>query len=282
MVKEAEKMCMDKVIVFEQPETWLKLVNDALGDFGSYLTRLKASDLEYSFWDCSGLDDIFQDNELADIFTNIEDALSGYSLQVYHGCRFNSDQNPKVVGLKASSTQGIQTSLLELASKDEVLKEYLSAIREAIDDYFIVQQAKNRDNQVWFCLNRREIINDGGVYCVFGSEYRLLILNNIDELLAQRLLRYGMPAIVVIHLPLDDHLANFRDYTAKYLFALWIHYHMGFSDIDFPGSFSCWIKRDVEPQLIHDVERPERVYDHYNTDSRWYTWEEMYLNEQVN
>lgn len=119
--------------------------------------------------------------------------------------------------------------------------------------------------------------DEGGVYVAFGSEFRLLILNGIDESLRLRLLHYGRPAIVVVELPIGEYFADYTDNIAKFLFALWIHHRLEFSDLDFPSGFSCYIKSPVLAGNVAGIVQPPRVYDQYNRDSRWYAWDEMDL-----
>jgi hypothetical protein len=269
-----------RIIEFENPSTWLELVEKSLQNPQEYFERLSQGDIEYSHWDCSGLDHIIDDAELGIILDTIADNLNGYSLRLYHGCRLHGAEDPRISGLKISSTQGIEQALVEMAQKDAVLKNHLHRIKIEIEDKFTREQAEGRNGQIWFCIRYKEMVEEGGVYCAFGSEYRLMILNSISPNLKARLLYYGTPAIVVLKVPIEPYLVGFRDYAAKYLFSLWIHYRLGIDDINFPSGFACYLQEDIPAEYITDIIKPEKVYDQYNENERWYTWAEMVLEEQ--
>jgi hypothetical protein len=266
-------------IRFDKPETWFDLVDAALGMPETYFDRLSAADLERAHWDCSGLDAVFDYAELQIILGSIEQAIAGCSIRLYHGCRLNDGEIPSVVGLRASSTDGITASLLELAERDPVLRQHVEAINEKVSDVFYRDQARCRNNQIWFCLTEHEMIEEGGVYSAFGSEYRLLILNGIDQTLKYRLFRYGTPAIVAVELPIDPYLLRFKGSIAKFLFSLWIHHRLEFHDTDKPGGFACYIETDVPPEHVREILRPKRVHDQYNRDSRSYSWDEIFIRD---
>lgn len=270
-----------KVIDFEKPQSWLELVEESLSNPAEYFDRLCKSKIEYSCWDCSGLDHVFSDAELSIVINKISDNLSGYSLRLYHGCRLYDGEDPMRSGLKTSSTQGIEAALLEIAKKDVVLKNYLEKIRTEIAAKFTREQAECRNGQIWFCIRYKEMIEEGGVYCVFGSEYRLIILNAIDGNLKERLLYYGTPAILVLNIPVDKYLEYFRNYAAKYLFSLWIHHKLQLDEINFPSGFACYLRQDIPAELIDEIITPEKVYDRYNVDGRWYRWEEMFRRDEI-
>jgi hypothetical protein len=204
-------------------------------------------------------------------------SLAGHSLQLYHGCRLYDGHDPRKSGMHPSSCAGIADSLLALAAADPVLKDHVEAIKATLARREYREQVTSRDGQIWFCITKKEMLEDGGVYIAFGSEFRLLILNNIDDALAHRLFHYGKPAIVVFDLPFDPFLTKFKDVAAKFLFSLWIHHRLSLDDINKPRGFSCWIKEEVPAQHVVDVIRADRVYDHYNTICRWYAWDEIDL-----
>jgi hypothetical protein len=266
-----------KVIDFERPQTWLSLVEKSLSNPDSYVQRLSDAEIDHSHSDCSGLDDVISYGELQSIIQTISENLNNYRLRLYHGCRLDDGDNPKLSGLKISSTKGIEQALIKIAQNDVVLKDYLERIKLETEDKFTKEQAECRNGQIWFCIRFKEIIEEGGVYCVFGSEYRLLILNSIGKRLKERLLYYGRPAIIILNLPIEPFLCNFRENTARYLFSLWVHHRLKLDDINFPTGFACWIKEDVPAEFIHEIIAPEKVYDQYNDDSRWYSWSEMKL-----
>jgi hypothetical protein len=271
---------MQKVIEFEEPTTWLHIAEESLDLPETYVQRLSTAGTMISHWDCSGLNNVISDSELQNILKNISKKLGGYSLRLYHGCRLYNRDDPKVTGLKASSTSGIEQSFIELAQNDEVLVKHLDKIKSEINDKFAQRQAQSRDRQIWFCIRYKEMIEEGGVYCVFGSEYRLLILNSINPKLKDRLLYYGRPAIVSLNVPIIPYLEYFTQEISKYLFDLWIQHKLKLEVTNFPSGFACWINQDIPGGLVNEVLMPDKVYDQYNDDSRWYTWAEMALEEQ--
>jgi hypothetical protein len=264
-------------IKFDEPDTWLPMVQKALGDPDAYERRLRDAGVEQAYWDCSGLDHVLSPGELRAILGRIEHALTGHSLQLYHGCRLHDGYDPRATGMKPSSCAGIADALLALAAADPVLKDHVDAITATLALKEYREQVRSRDGQIWFCITEKEMIEDGGVYIAFGSEFRLLILNGIDEALGRRLFHYGQPAIVLFNLPFDSYLADFKDVAAKFLFSLWIHHRLGLDDVNKPRGFSCWIKREVPAERIIDIIQAEKVYDHYNTECRWYAWDEIDL-----
>jgi len=197
---------------------------------------------------------------------------------LYHGCRLDKDENPIDTGIRVSNTEGIVSSLLDLAENDPVLCNHLEEIREEIQDHFYQEQAKHRNGQIWFCLTKNEMIEEGGVYSAFGSEFRLLILNGINDKLKARLFHYGKPSIVVLNLPMDPYLSKFTDSISRYLFSLWIFHRLDLPEQERPKGFSCYIKTDIPKEHVANIIQPKRVYDQYNKDSRWYTWDEMVKN----
>lgn len=271
---------MQKVIEFEKPATWLHIIEESLELPETYVRRLLKAGIAISYWDCSGLDNVISNLELQGILENISQKLDGYSLRLYHGCRLYNGDNPKVTCLKASSTAGIEQSFIELVENDAVLVKHLDRIKSEINDKFTQQQAQSRDSQIWFCIRYKEMIEEGGVYCAFGSEYRLLILNSINRKLKDRLLHYGIPAVLSLNVPIIPYLEFFTQEISKYLFALWIQHKLKLDDTDFPSGFSCWIETDMPGEVVNEIIKPDKVYDQYNSDSRWYTWAEMALEEQ--
>jgi hypothetical protein len=265
------------VIHFDKPDTWVDIVKSALPDEQGYLHRLRAAGIECVYGDCSGLDHVFSNVELENILSRIEVKLFGHAVRLYHGCRLNEGEDPTVLGLHPSCTNGIVASLLDMAGDDPVLCNYVDAIRSKVASQSYQEQARYRTGQIWFCLTEKEMIEEGGVYTAFGSEYRLLILNSIDESLNKRLFFYGIPAVVVVDLPINSHLHYFISNIAKFLFSLWMHHKLGFSDYEAPAGFACYIKNNVPAEYIAEIMRPRKVFDQYNTDSRWYTWDEMYI-----
>lgn len=264
-------------IHFDKPETWMSLVEGALDDPQDYLERLQNSEIDYVCWDCSNLEPIFSSNEQRFIFQNIETVLQDQSIRLYHGCRLY-EENPLKSGLRTSSANGIENALISLAENDPVLQEHIDAIKETIANSFYQEQAGCRNNQIWFCLTQREMIEEGGVYIAFGSEYRLLILNGVDPSLKNRLFHYGKPSIVAVELPIEPFLSKFTDVASKFLFSLWVHHKLKFPDNDAPDGFGCYIETDVPAEHVAEIIHPEKAYDQYNSDSRWYSWDEMYLS----
>lgn len=265
-------------IHFDTPETWMPLIEAALDDPQDYLSRLKNADLEYVCWDCSNLESTFSYEELRFIFRKIEAVLSDCSFRLYHGCRLYND-SPLQNGLTVSSTDGIESALLDLAKNDPILNQHSDAIKENIENSLYQEQARCRNHQIWFCLTQKEMIEEGGVYIAFGSEYRLLILNGIDPSIKNRLLHYGKPSIVAVDLPVESFLIKYKDVASKFLFSLWAHHNLNLPDIDEPGGFSCHLEIDVPAEYVSEIIHPKKVYDQYNSDSRWYSWDEMYLSE---
>lgn len=267
---------MDKdVIDFANSQTWINLVEDSLDDPEEYLTRLSAGGIECSYWDCSGLTHVFSDDELHAILKSIQGNLDEFKIRLYHGCRLLNSEDPQIQGLKISSTHGIEQALLNLAKEDAVLNAYEDKIRQIIDNKFTREQAKSRNGQIWFGLRYNEIVEQGGVYCAFGSEYRLMILNSVDPSLKERLLCHGVPSIVVVDVPIVPYLERFRADAAKYLLALWIHQKLKLDDRDFPSGFSCWMEVDIPSEFVNAVLKPDKVHDRYNSVSRWYAWDDM-------
>ncbi|HZV71403.1 MAG TPA: hypothetical protein VFG10_17730 [Saprospiraceae bacterium] len=264
-----------RVICFDLPDTWLDLVDSALISPIEYLNRLKAGNLEYSCWDCSGLEDVFDDSELDSILAKIEKAVKGNCLGLYHGCRLEVNDNPSKTGLNPSSIKGITSSLFKLAKNDIVLRDYLKEIEEALLSEEFQLQADLRDGQIWFCLTFSEVIQKGRVYVAFGSEYRLNILNAVKEDLKFRLFNYSHPSILSFDIPIDEYLYKYNDRIAKFLFSLWIHYHLKFDDSDKPEGFACYLTQTIPAHCIKEIIKPERVYDRFNNERRWYTYEEM-------
>ena len=264
-------------ICFDKTPSWLPLVDDALQESDAIAARLTKAGVNQAYWDCSGLDHVFSRSELKAILARIEAKLAGRSIRLYHGCRLPDGYDPRESGMQPSSCAGIADALLELAAADPVLKDHVEAIKSRLAMREYQEQVRSRDGQIWFCLTEREMIEDGGVYVAFGSEFRLLVLNNIDERLSRRLFYYGKPAIVVFDLPVDGFLDGFKDVAAKFLFSLWIHDRLAVDDVNKPRGFSCWIKKAVPREHVVDVLQVERVYDHYNTECRWYRWGEINL-----
>lgn len=264
-------------IRFDEPHTWLPLVESALVDPATLLERLKTAEVEVAYWDCSGLDHVFSSSELQSLLTRIEARLSGNSVRLYHGCRLDDGCDPRIGGMSPSSCAGIAEALLKLAANDPVLKNHVNAITESLASPEFEEQVISRDAQIWFCLTKQEMIEDGGVYVAFGSEFRLLILNSIDESLARRLFNYGTPAIVVVELEIDSYLVEFKRRIAQFLLSLWIHHRLVLDDENAPRGFACWIHEGVPATAVVDVMQTDQVYDHYNTDCRWYSWSEIDL-----
>jgi len=264
-------------IQFDKRDTWNDLVEYALENPNKYLERMKKAGLEYAFWDCSGLDHIFSDQELNRILSRIEHGLGGKTIQLYHGCRLSEDETPAETGIKISNTEGIVNSLIDLAENDPVLSNHVESIKEIIQDPFYQRQFKHRNGQIWFCLTESEMIHQGGVYPAFGSEFRLLILNGIDDQLKHRLFYYGKPSIVVMDLPIEPYLSVFKDSICKFIFSLWTHHCLVLPEQEMPTGFSCYIKTDIPPEYIIEIVHPKGVFDQYNKNSRWYKWNEMVL-----
>lgn len=263
------------VIAFDDPATWLASVEDALVDPDAYNARLREAGIECAYGDCSGLDNVFSRTELAQILGEIEARLARLSIRLYHGCRLQEGVDPQRTGLQPSSTDGIVKALLDLAARDPVLMPHRDAIAAIVADPFYQEQIGCREGQIWFCQTMREMTDEGGVYIAFGSEFRLLILNRVDESLKMRLLHYGRPAIVVVDLPIRDYFADYTDNIAKFLFARWKHHRLELSDAELPSGFSCYIKSPVPAEHVAGIIRADRVYDQYNSDSRWYAWHEI-------
>lgn len=269
------------VIDFEKPKTWLELVEAALQSPFEYHQRLAHGNLNYAHSDCSGLSKVFSESELRSILRRIEQLLPGYAVRLYHGCRFNHAENPRNFGLKASSTSGIVATLLDLAERDPILSEHIADIKTTVTKGFFREQSRCRTGQIHFCLTYHEMIEDGGVYIAFGSEYRLVILNDISNRLKFRLFYYGIPAVIAVELPIEDFLMRYKDNVAKFLFSLWIHHCLEFDNDDKPIGFACHLDVDIPPEHVKNVIHPSKVHDQFNRDGRWYLWDEIHLCDET-
>jgi hypothetical protein len=67
------------------------------------------------------------------------------------------------------------------------------------------------------------------------------------------------------------------DVIAKFLFSLWIHNRLALDDVNKPGGFACWIRKEIPAKYVVETTQAERVYDQYNSDRRWYSWDEINL-----
>jgi hypothetical protein len=177
----------------------------------------------------------------------------------------------------APREEGAWGALLDLASRDPVLTRHRDAIAAIVEDPSYQEQIGCREGQIWFCQTMREMTHEGGVYVAFGSEFRLLILNGVDPSVKTRLLHYGQPAIVVVDLPIDACFEGFAENIAKLLFALWTYCRLGLSEAELPSGFSSYIKSPVPAEHVAGIVQADRVYDQYNHERRWYTWEEIDL-----
>jgi len=122
-------MAEPPTIEFDRPETWLEIVEAALENPRTVEKRLRAAKLECAYWDCSGLEPVFDSSELDQILASMKQKIRSLSIRLYHGCRISDGNDPQRDGLNASSIQGIEASLLNLAGQDAVLKDHVQAIR---------------------------------------------------------------------------------------------------------------------------------------------------------
>ena len=96
-------------IRFDEADSWMALVELALEDPETYDARLRAAGIDQAYWDCSGLDDVFPEDELRGILARIEASLAGHSLQLYHGCRLYDGHAPARAACSPRPAPGLPT-----------------------------------------------------------------------------------------------------------------------------------------------------------------------------
>jgi len=262
------------ILHFDNPQSWFDLIDNIITKEDKDILKISANKkiLEE-------ITDVFPYSEI----TRISNLLESHNLSVcvYHGCRSSNPEISKSRGLETSCVRGIEKSLLNLARKDITLKKHYSEIKKAIrDNKKIKMQSRYRDGQIWFGASEKEIIEKGGVYLVFGSEYRLLILNSINEELKYALLSYGTPAIIALNVPINQLEGDLFVY--KFIITNWAKIFLNYNGIVnnlAPQPPSLYTENRVSSNCFSHVTYPDRACDNYNSPAKWYNLKSPFNNK---
>lgn len=211
---------------------------------------------------------IFQNNEISEIIKIIKEKLF---VRLYHGCRIENFDSYKTEGLKTFSAESANANIAHYLKMKGFEKEL---IQKSIDGVY-------NNNGCYFSTSLGNVIKFGGVYIVFGSEYRLRVLNAVNSSLRESLFEFGVPSILVfdIALKLID-----SDQVFEYLIELWSKKHLKinglrtFSELKlinefwgYPAKGEVKITSSIDFCYFNKVIIPQRklikVNDHFDSTS---------------
>ncbi len=166
-------------------------------------------------WECFLREKILGDGEVDEVINLIK--KSGLFVRLYHGCRIENFESYQLHGLKIFSAESVNKDLIKFAANEDEKKSIENAIKNLASSFVPYNKG------VCFSRNLRESLKYGGIYIVYGSEYRLRALNEINSNLRERLFRFGVPSILVFDIPLKliDQQPVFN-----YLIELWSKKHL--------------------------------------------------------
>lgn len=201
MIHNLEQNCID----LSDSEDWFNKIDNLINIPLEECKIHEERDQEEGFY--------FIDNK--EILSAIESTIS---VRLYHGCRIENFDLYKKDGLKRSEEDFNKFSFPKNIRK-QIIGEELEQAKIKLGLF-----PKANSGRVYFCPTLESTIKMGGIYVIYGSEYRYRILtqlkNKIDK---EDIFKSGVPSILVFDIPLNvinnDYLLNnlFRFYYKKKL-----------------------------------------------------------------
>jgi hypothetical protein len=138
-------------------------------------------------------------------------SLKGWRIRGHHCTKELHEGKIQDGGLRALDAQLHINEFLEYLSRSPDFCNYLEEFKSVLLPWLQDSQIRNRQNQIWFCLNKSLVIDNGCQYFFkyYGGEIVYWPIVDYNERLSSILTQIGQPIVVTATFPISDmHIAN--------------------------------------------------------------------------
>lgn len=253
------------IIDFDNFNTWPKEIKLLLKDKSKAIFEEKEKEMK-SFEDGSYIENPVNIETYNEVKNTLESIIIKEDTIGYHCTRITSSNNIQKTGLKKLILTEYKQIVLNELEKMGLKTTKLEEIDLAFQNFINQRKNSNRDNMVWFTLNRSMIFSHGCSYLFkyFGGEVSRRALQDIEKESLVYLSKIGTPAVVEIQISIKD----LQGYQKSDLCESLINYGIYHFVKNTKYSMECegMIKKDVTYSQIRKIVFEsdfERTYKNY-------------------
>lgn len=204
-------------------------------------------------------DNCFYDIEFKDYFVN-----TYTHILTYHGCRPTDIQNYYNNGFLILNTSTQNENFSKIFYNEKFKEISLEDIEYAIN----AVKKEGRENQLFWGIDDRILVERAGHYLIYGSEYIMCLAANLSERLKRdyrhHLRNYGIPTIFKVKLPISIIDENDLIHLFPYLYRLWVYNKLKNKITSYGLNYSFFLKKNIPPECIITHYHPDKIRDYHN------------------
>lgn len=208
-------------------------------------------------WDDPEWRDIAQEvlaEDIEDVAVRLGNALEPASVAAYHGCRTVDAGDYHRHGIIRNDPDRLADSVRQLVQEADAF----AAFRPGLEDRIARFDAKDRDTGlVYAVIDDRALVELGGQYLIYGSEWVLCVLGDARDQLRQ----HGVPTIITVRLPLSATTEDDRRELASALLQEWARIKVNRPTWVPRKDFSFILSADVPASWVVGHRHPTRIPD---------------------
>ncbi len=238
------------MLILDEPSTWPRHIVKQLN-----AKNVKSLLENHNAMDCPAR--IMNNSELQSIFVDVQEYAESEGIAGYHCTKQLPDKPFTKTGLRILDFETHHKEFLELIRNHKsVNKELFARIDKALSEFRADYNVRFREKQLWFCLTRRMICEDGGestkyfFKCYGGEAIFMPFIYEQEMKDAVNLLeQLGEPVVVEAQLSVSN--LNLSQYAlGRALVSYFAEYvNPDFSDYE----IECYASRDILPDDIIKV-----------------------------
>lgn len=250
-------------IDWKKPGSWVptlsRWLRPSLNDRGIRdLQRMGKQDI---CWDDHAWLDITQrvlQSDVGYVAETLSDALSFATVRTYHGCRAEDVGSYLRAGIVRNDPRVLADEVRRLVREDDGLAFLRPCIEQLLQEF----DSTERDTgKLYVVLDDRELVDGGGHYLLYGSEWMQCILGwGAHDTLRRR----GYPTIFTVDLPLSMTHSHDREQLASVLLQEWTRIKANKPDWVPELDFTFFLRDDIPSALIVSHRHPSEVRDPFH------------------